>query len=75
MLRVVRGGSGVALDPRQKLPGRGGYVHLDPACIALAQARDGLAKTLKCKVPKDLLTGAVTKAPSVCDTPRGRKDS
>jgi predicted RNA-binding protein YlxR (DUF448 family) len=75
MLRVVRGKNEVALDPGQVLPGRGAYVHLDPACIALATGRDGVAKTLKCKVPNDLLTRAVTKAPSVCDTPRGRKDS
>jgi uncharacterized protein len=75
MLRVVRGQDGVALDPRQVLPGRGAYVHLDPACIALAGAREGLAKTLKSKVPNGLLTQAVMKAPSVCDTPSERKDS
>jgi uncharacterized protein len=75
MLRVVRNGNGVALDPRQKLPGRGAYVHRDPACIDRAVQRGGLAHTLKCSVPDALLTGPATKAPSVCETPRGSKDS
>ena len=75
MLRVVRGRDGVALDPRQKLPGRGAYVHFDPACMERAERRGGLASTLKCKVPNALLTGAAGKAPSVCDTLRGSKDS
>ncbi len=68
MLRVVRNKTGVALDPRQELPGRGAYVHLDPACMELAVQRGGLAHTLKSKLPNGLLTGAAAKAPSVCDS-------
>lgn len=75
MLRMVRKNSGVALDPRQILPGRGAYVHHNAGCMAEAVKRGGLAHTLKCKVPEELLTGAAAKAPSVSDHPRGSKDS
>ncbi len=69
MLRVVKERDDVALDPRQVLPGRGAYVHLDPACLEAAARGGGLAHSLKCKVPSGLLTEAAAKAPS-----RGSKD-
>jgi predicted RNA-binding protein YlxR (DUF448 family) len=75
MLRVVKMTTGVALDPRQILPGRGAYVHVATDCMERAIKRGGLAHTLRSPVPNGLLTGAAAKAPSVCDIPRGSKDS
>jgi uncharacterized protein len=54
MLRVVRTEDGVAVDRRQRMPGRGAYVHADVTCIERAIGRGGLARTLRCKVPATL---------------------
>ena len=53
MLRVTRD-SGVKVDPRQRLPGRGAYVHRDLRCVEDAVSRGGLARTLRCGVPAGL---------------------
>ncbi len=50
MLRVVKTEGGVAVDARQRMPGRGAYVHRDPRCAEQAVRRGGLARTLKCQV-------------------------
>jgi uncharacterized protein len=64
MFRVVRTEKGAALDPRQVLPGRGAYVHVDASCLEAAVKRGGLARTLRCKVGNGLLTGVAVTAPS-----------
>jgi hypothetical protein len=64
MFRVVRTETGVTLDARQVLPGRGAYVHADPSCLEAAVKRGGLARTLRCKVGNGLLTQVATTAPS-----------
>jgi predicted RNA-binding protein YlxR (DUF448 family) len=47
LVRFVRHGDGVALDPGQALPGRGGYCCSDEACIEKGLRRGGLARTLR----------------------------
>lgn len=54
MMRVVRTKHGVVLDARQRMPGRGAYVHADAHCIEVAVGRGGLARTLRCQVPGEL---------------------
>ncbi len=40
----------VVLDLRQRMPGRGAYVHRDADCIERAVRRGGMARTLRTKV-------------------------
>lgn len=48
LLRVVRTPAGeVRVDPSGSAPGRGAYVHRDPACVRLALARGALARALR----------------------------
>jgi predicted RNA-binding protein YlxR (DUF448 family) len=48
LLRVARRPDGrVVVDPTGKAPGRGAYVHRDPACVEAALARDGLWRMLR----------------------------
>ena len=53
MLRVVRNGTDVEIDPRQILPGRGAYLHDQAECVELALRRGGLARTLKSQIPSE----------------------
>ena len=53
MLRVARTDKGVEIDPVQKLPGRGAYVHDQTECMELALRRGGLARTLKAQIPQE----------------------
>ncbi|TDD86498.1 YlxR family protein [Saccharopolyspora karakumensis] len=61
LLRVVAevGGSGpVAVpDPRHRRPGRGAWLHPDPACLRLAERRRAFPRALR--VPGSLDTAAV----------------
>ena len=50
LLRVVAEGDGVRLDPTGKAPGRGAYVHRDPACLRLALAPGALAHALRTRL-------------------------
>ncbi len=50
LLRVVAEGTGVALDLRRRAPGRGAYVHPDPACVALAVRKRAFGRTLRAPV-------------------------
>lgn len=50
MLRVVRTGTGIELDERQVLPGRGAYVHDQAECVDAALRRGGLARTLRTQI-------------------------
>ena len=80
MLRVVRKDDRAVFDPRQRLPGRGAYVHHDATCQEAALKRGSLARTLRCRVESGLLTPAQVKAPSRSEqgyeVPKGsKKDS
>ncbi|SDU84543.1 hypothetical protein SAMN04488544_0854 [Microlunatus sagamiharensis] len=50
LLRVVAEGTGVRVDPRRRAPGRGAYVHPDPACVALAVRKRAFGRTLRAPV-------------------------
>ena len=50
LLRVVADGTTVAVDPRRRAPGRGAYVHPDPACVALAVKKRAFGRTLRAPV-------------------------
>lgn len=54
MVRVVKTMDGVAVDARQRMPGRGAYVHADAKCVQAAVRPGGLARALKCAVPASL---------------------
>jgi uncharacterized protein len=47
LLRVVRTPAGVRFDPLGSAPGRGAYIHRDPACVATALRKGGLASALR----------------------------
>ncbi|MDC4233019.1 YlxR family protein [Actinomyces sp. B33] len=52
LIRVVASPGGpIQVDPRRDLPGRGAWVHPDPACIGRARARGALARSLKTGSP------------------------
>ncbi|MBO0703784.1 MAG: YlxR family protein [Candidatus Dormibacteraeota bacterium] len=55
LLRVVRTPDGhVVVDPVQRAPGRGAYVHEDAECIRLARRRKGLERALRTPIPEAL---------------------
>jgi len=47
LVRVARTPAGVRVDPHGNAPGRGAYVHRDPACVAAALRRGALASALR----------------------------
>ena len=47
LLRLVRSGDGVRVDPLGRAPGRGAYVHRDPGCVDAAVRRRALAGALR----------------------------
>lgn len=55
MIRVVKKDGRVAVDGRQKLPGRGAYVHADAECVEAAWRRGGLSRTLKSAVAVEVV--------------------
>jgi predicted RNA-binding protein YlxR (DUF448 family) len=61
LLRVVADGTTVAVDPRRRAPGRGAYVHPDPACVALAVKKRAFGRTLRAPV-EAAAAGAVLSA-------------
>jgi uncharacterized protein len=50
LLRVVAAEGSVAVDARRRLPGRGAYVHPDPACVAAAVKRRAFGRALRATV-------------------------
>lgn len=59
LLRVALVDGKPVADPRRRLPGRGGYVHRDPACVRLAEAQGGFARAFRARlVPPAVLTNA-----------------
>ncbi|TME17747.1 MAG: YlxR family protein [Chloroflexi bacterium] len=48
MVRLVRNDRGIIVaDPTGRAPGRGAYLHPDPACAELARKRRGLERALR----------------------------
>ncbi|HSV07707.1 MAG TPA: YlxR family protein [Candidatus Binatus sp.] len=47
LLRIVGGRDGLRPDPTRRLPGRGGYLHADPACWARFVQRRGPVRSLR----------------------------
>jgi predicted RNA-binding protein YlxR (DUF448 family) len=47
LVRVARTPAGVRVDPHGNAPGRGAYVHRDPACVAAALRKGALASALR----------------------------
>jgi uncharacterized protein len=53
LLRVVRTPAGeVVLDPGQRAPGRGAYLHEDPECARTARRRRALERALRIPIPE-----------------------
>ena len=57
LLRVVAVAGVVTPDPRRRLPGRGAWLHPDPACLNRAERRSAFSRALR--VPGPLDTGPV----------------
>ncbi|TMF91663.1 MAG: YlxR family protein [Chloroflexi bacterium] len=51
LIRLVRSGEAVAVDPTGRAPGRGAYLHRRPECIEEARKKGGLNRALKAQVP------------------------
>ena len=47
LLRVARTPAGVRVDPLGTAPGRGAYVHREPACVRAALRKGALASALR----------------------------
>ena len=55
LIRVVRRPDGsAAIDPTGHAPGRGAYLHRDPACTGDARKRRNLERSLGAAVPAEL---------------------
>ena len=50
LLRVALVDGKPVADPRRRLPGRGGYVHRDPACVRLASSQGGFARAFRARL-------------------------
>ena len=56
LLRVVKTPEGVFLiDKSGRANGRGAYLCQDVACLRLAMKNKGLERSLKCKMPEDIV--------------------
>jgi len=53
LLRVVVAGGVLVVDPERRLPGRGASVHLDLACVDLADKRRAFVRALRVNGPLD----------------------
>ncbi|WP_249368617.1 MULTISPECIES: YlxR family protein [unclassified Actinomyces] len=53
LLRLVLDDGGLAVDPRAVAPGRGAWIHPDPACLELAERRGALGRALRTRGPLD----------------------
>ena len=54
MIRVVKTEQAVVIDHRQRMPGRGAYVHPRAACVSRALLPGGLTRALRASVPASL---------------------
>jgi hypothetical protein len=50
LLRVARTPEGVRVDPAGSAPGRGAYVHRDPACVEASLRKGALARALRTRL-------------------------
>lgn len=55
LVRIVRADEGVALDLSGRAPGRGAYLHRDPACVREAFASGAIARALRTSLGQDEL--------------------
>ncbi len=53
MLRLVIDDGELRVDARAAMPGRGAWIHLDPACLELAERRRALGRALRTSEPLD----------------------
>jgi len=53
-VRVVVVGGVLVPDPRARIPGRGAWLHPDPACLDLAVRRRALTRALRAEVAPDV---------------------
>lgn len=53
LLRVVARDGAVVPDVRRRLPGRGAHLHLDVACLDLAERRRAFPRALRVPGPLD----------------------
>jgi predicted RNA-binding protein YlxR (DUF448 family) len=57
LVRVVRDSQGrVALDAAGRAPGRGAYLHRDPACLEIARKKKALDRALRASAGPELWT-------------------
>jgi len=66
LLRIVAGREGLRPDPARRLPGRGGYLHTDPACWARFVQRRGPVRSLRltpARAVRERLVAALQGAP------------
>jgi predicted RNA-binding protein YlxR (DUF448 family) len=55
LIRIVRGVTGAAVADRNgRAPGRGAYLHRDPACLEIARKRRALERSLGATVAPEL---------------------
>jgi hypothetical protein len=50
LVRLVRSGGAVRVDPTGAAPGRGAYVHRDPACVDAALQRGRVDRALRVRL-------------------------
>lgn len=65
LVRFVAIAGALVLDPRRRQPGRGAYLHRDPACAQAFIARRGPVRSLRCnpaRPVREALVGALTAA-------------
>jgi uncharacterized protein len=56
LFRVVAVNGVVVPDPRQRLSGRGAWLHPDPGCLAIAERRRAFGRALRRAEPLDTST-------------------
>ncbi|WP_366181397.1 YlxR family protein [Actinomyces timonensis] len=76
LLRLALTASGeLAVDARALMPGRGAWIHVDPACLDLAERRRALGRALRAEGPLDAAPArdwlAAHAAPSGAQDPTG----
>ena|SRR5579862_3008659 len=71
LVRVARGAAGVSVDVRRRMPGRGAWLHADPACWA--DARGGLARTLRASVTERDLARVIATLETLTDPARAER--
>jgi predicted RNA-binding protein YlxR (DUF448 family) len=58
LIRLVRSpDGGVVVDATGRMPGRGAYLHPDPACIEIARKRRSLDRALGAPVQPEVWSG------------------